>query len=163
MNGHNGWCNCPDCPQTLQNGQVWGPNYVWMPKYPRNHWHHICDWCELWNTYAPNFQSEPLYLQNIQIMEGIHLFFRGYPFAPYKVAEYIYAVADALRVIDRRGRHSRRLKSLVRDLEDLADQVEGGLFVNARGRGWGQQQGLRWAPAGRMLMGRPGVAGGLKV
>jgi len=56
MFGHQGWCDCPDCPQAVQNAQVWGRNYIWMPKYQRDdHWHHVCDWCDLWGKYARDF------------------------------------------------------------------------------------------------------------
>ena len=54
-----GWCNCPHCPQSLQNQQRWSPSYgyISMPSYQPSHRHHICEWCIVWNDYSPDYVS----------------------------------------------------------------------------------------------------------
>jgi len=57
-----GWCNCPHCPQSLHDQQRWSPSYSYisLPTYQPSHRHHVCDWCELWGGYTPNFVSRYL-------------------------------------------------------------------------------------------------------
>jgi len=61
-------------------------------------------------------------------MDSIHQFFMGYPYAPYRVAEYIEIVANMIRQLISSLYRSIRMKQPVYDLEELAGDVRGGAY-----------------------------------
>ncbi|KAK5718940.1 hypothetical protein LTR17_015531 [Elasticomyces elasticus] len=140
MNGHLGWCNCPHCPQGLQNAQVWGNDYAAMPKYRRN------PWCALWDKYAPGLERNGYpYFGDPRIFEFIHLAFAGYPLAPYKVAQYILWVCKEVYKGYRMGHLGHGSLHLMADLEELAEQVEGGMLIGYRNGNRSPLRNERWA------------------
>lgn len=93
------------------------------------------------------------------MMEQIHSFFMGRPMAPYKVAEYIQAVAVMIKAVNNAQIGSLMWKQLANDLEALAEDVRAGAFSSIGPSAWrSYNNGAPWRRSGRNL--RLGGGGG---
>ncbi|EME79972.1 uncharacterized protein MYCFIDRAFT_176974 [Pseudocercospora fijiensis CIRAD86] len=135
------WCSCPHCgdANTQSYGLMYGSS---VPYYDSGHQHSICQWCYLWQNFAPGYVSisisiyiqemSNLYRQHGDTFEQIHDFFRGQPASRAYIRRLIRAIGKVIDGVNDMRYRSQRLKELCAYLYDLAEQVDGGVVYDPR-------------------------------
>ncbi|KXS95981.1 hypothetical protein AC578_8081 [Pseudocercospora eumusae] len=125
------WCSCPHCGDA--NSQSYGLMYgSSVPYYESGHQHSICQWCYLWQNFAPGYEMSNLYRQHGDTFEQIHDFFRGQPASRAYIRRLIRAIGKVIDGVNDMRYRSQRLKELCAYLYDLAEQVDGGIVYDPR-------------------------------